>query len=261
MENNPSPVRLDADPSDRLSRWLWLVKWVLLIPQWIVLACLWFVYAILTFVAWWAILFTGRYPRGIFDFNVGVLRWAWRVQYYGYSALATDRYPPFTFDETPDYPARLTVEYPGQLSRGLIFVKWLLAIPHLIIVSLLVGGTRTVVARIGENSEIEYNSPGIIGLLALVAGILLLFTGKYPEGLWRLLMALNRWVFRTWAYVGLMTDQYPPFRLDMGGREPFDPVGGPTGPQDRVGGPQGGPGWPQGGPGWPQDSVPPRPAP
>src|ERR1700694_725427 len=135
------PLRIEARLEEPLSRWLWLVKWLLLIPHFIVLAFLSMAMFWLTVVPFFAILVTERYPRGIFDFNVGVLRWAWRVGYYGYSALGTDRYPPFSLEEKADYPATLDVPYPQHLSRGLALVKWwLLAIPQYTIVAVLAGG-------------------------------------------------------------------------------------------------------------------------
>ena len=97
------PVSVEGELDPALGRWLWLVKWLLVIPHLIVLLFLWVAFIVLTMVALFAILFTGRYPRGIFDFNVGVLRWTWRVGYYSYSALATDRYPPFSLSSR-DYP-------------------------------------------------------------------------------------------------------------------------------------------------------------
>ena len=117
------PVSVEGELDPALGLWLWLVKWLLAIPHFIVLIFVWIALLILTVIAFFAILFTGKYPRGIFDFNVGVLRWTWRVGYYSYGALATDKYPPFSLARS-DYPASLEVEYPEQLSRGLVLIKW-----------------------------------------------------------------------------------------------------------------------------------------
>ena len=132
------PVRLTGELDPNLSRWLWLVKMFLAVPHYVVLAFLWVAFLITTVIAGFAILFTGRYPRSLFDFNVGVLRWNWRVGFYVYAALGTDRYPPFTLART-DHPADFDVAYPEHLSRGLVLVKWLLAIPQLIIAFLIAG--------------------------------------------------------------------------------------------------------------------------
>jgi Domain of unknown function (DUF4389) len=218
MDNNrsPYPLQLTGELSLQLSRWLWLVKWLLAIPHFIVLFFLWIAFVVVSVLAFFAVIFTGRYPRGLFDFNVGVLRWSWRVGFYSYSALGTDRYPPFTLKDVPDYPARLQVEYPESLSRGLVLIKWLLALPHYLVIAVFVGGGW---AAWTGTDNFMWSSGGLVGLLVLFAGVVLLFTSRYPKPLYDFVLGMNRWVYRVIAYVALMTDAYPPFRLDMGGEE------------------------------------------
>jgi hypothetical protein len=222
-----NPVRVTARLDAPLSRWLWLVKWLLVLPHVVVLSLLWVAFAVLSVVAFFAILVTGRYPLSIFEFNVGVLRWSWRVGYYAYGALGTDRYPPFTLREVPDYPATLDIAYPEHLSRGLVLVKWwLLALPHYLVIAFFMGGGTYVAYQSGQwapqnqSDGVWSFAGGLIGLLALFAAIALLFTGRYPRGVFDLLLGMHRWVLRVAAYAALMTDAYPPFRLDMGGTEP-----------------------------------------
>jgi hypothetical protein len=225
----PYPVTLEGAIDPAVSRGMWLIKWFLAIPHYIVLAFLWVAFVLLSIVAFFSILFTGRYPRGIFDFNVGVLRWGWRVGFYTFSAAATDAYPPFSLEET-DYPAHFDVAYPEQLSRGLVLVKWwLLAIPHYVIVGIFTSGLVWWTTSLGGGSRVLEFGGGLIGLLTLIAVIMLLFTGRYPKGIFDLLMGLNRWTFRVAAYASLMRDEYPPFRLDLGGREPVEGVSPTTG--------------------------------
>jgi len=195
------PVTLTGELSASISPVLWLIKWLLLIPHVFVLAFLWAGFAISWLISLFAILFTGRYPRGLFDYNVGVLRWSWRVAFYSYDALGTDEYPPFSL-QPGGYPADLQVRYPERLSPGLALVKWwLLAIPHYIIVGIFQGGAG-------------FYEVGLTPILTFFAGVSLLFTGRYPEELFRLIIGMNRWTFRLWAYIALMTDEYPPFRLE-----------------------------------------------
>ena len=195
------PVSIRGELTEPPSRGWWLLKWLLAIPHFIILAFLWIAFVVVWLIAFFAILFTEKYPRSLFDFNVGVLRWSWRVGFYSYQALGTDRYPPFTL-KSVDYPADLEVPYPEKLSRGLVLVKWwLLAIPHYIIVAFFQGGHG------GDSGG------GLVSILAIIAAVVLLFTGKYPADIFKIVVGMNRWSYRVVAYAALMTDQYPPFRL------------------------------------------------
>lgn len=198
------PVKIAGDPVkvrcniDAPSRGLWLVKWALAAPHYPILIVLYLVYPLLTIVAGVAILFTGRYPRPIFDFNVGVLRWSWRVMNYRFPMNSTDRYPPFTLASRPDYPGDLEVDYPERLNKWPVLVKsWLLAIPQILICWAMLPMFHAV-------------------CYASVAW--LLFTGTIPRDMFDLLMGMVRWRYRVAVYVSLMRDEYPPFRLDPGSR-------------------------------------------
>ena len=211
------PARLDGHLDPSVSRWRWLIKWILVIPHVFILAFLWMTVTVLTAVAGVAILFTGRYPRAIFDFNVGVMRWTWRVSFYAVSAFGTDRYPPFSLAPDPSYPADFDIDYPDHLSRGLVLVKWwLLALPHYLIVAVFAGGWG-----LGWNGAWRLaGGGGLVALLTLIAAVILAVTGRYPEPVFDFVMGMNRWCYRVLAYAALMRDEYPPFRFDSGGTDP-----------------------------------------
>jgi hypothetical protein len=192
-ETKTYPVGIKGELTGIPSRWLWIFKWLLAIPHYVVLFFLQIAFCVLWVISFFAIVFTGKYPKGMFNFNVGVMRWMWRVGFYSYSALGTDKYPPFSLESIPDYPADISIPYPEKLSQGLVWIKWwLLAIPHWIIISIFAD---------------------LIPILVLVAGIILLFAGTYPADLFKITIGFNRWTYRVLAYTALMTDEYPPFRL------------------------------------------------
>jgi hypothetical protein len=183
-------LHYDVAYPEGLSRGLIFVKWLLVIPHWIVLYFLQLATGVTTFIAWFAILFTGKYPRGLWDFALMYQRWAARV--YAYLLLQRDDYPPFG---DTDYPVLYHLEYPDRLSRGLIFIKWLLVIPHLIVLVFL----------------------GIaLAIVLFLSWWAILFTGRFPRGMFDFVTGVMRWGHRVNLYYLLMTDAYPPFSMDQG---------------------------------------------
>ncbi len=242
----PLDIRGDYPEGD-LSRGLWLVKWLLAIPHIFILAFLLIAVAVVWVVAFFAVLITARYPRGLFDFTVGVMRWGWRVGFYAFSPVATDRYPPFSLQPDDEYPADLHVEYPERLSRAkALFKWWLLAIPHYLIIGIFVGSGSVLqgsVTNIVAGAEVlEYGQQfadeaaiglgwqligtglsvipsavgstlGLMGALVIIALVTLLFRGRYPRDMFDFVLGINRWVNRVYGYALLLYDDYPPFRL------------------------------------------------
>ena len=182
------PVRVDAQRQEEYHRFLPLVKWLLAFPHYIVLFFLAIGVIFVKIIAFFAVLFTGRYPRGMFDYVVGVLRWSWRVTAYVY--LLRDEYPPFSLDPDPSFPAELEIDYPERIDRWRPLVQWLLAIPYLIVAGVLVA---------------------VAGIVAFIGVFVILFTKELPEGMFKLILIPYRWQMRGSAYAYFMVDRYPPF--------------------------------------------------
>lgn len=185
------PARLEIDRPARLSRWLIFVKWLLAVPHYVVLWALGIAVLAVELVVAFAILFTARYPRGLFDFVLMVQRWSTNVSAYTY--LLRDEYPPFS-GEPERYPAvRVDLDYPERLTRWMPLVKWLLALPHAIVLMFL--GLAAFVVEV-------------------VAWFAILITGRFPDGLFDFVVGVMRWNLRVTAYASLLvTDRYPPFSL------------------------------------------------
>lgn len=183
------PLRFDVQYPGGLSRWLIFVKWLLAIPHFLVLWALGTLQGVVTLIAFFSILFTKRYPQGLFDLYVNSARWAANVGVY--IGLLRDEYPPFTW-EAGKYPVTYEVDYPQGLSRWMILIKWLLVLPHAIVLGVLSIAVFVVV---------------------VVAWFAILFTARYPRGLFDFVVGYTRWTYRVGAYTALLRDEYPPFTL------------------------------------------------
>jgi hypothetical protein len=183
------PLRYDVEYPEELSRWLIFVKWLLAIPHIIILSLLGIAIDVVTFIAFFAILFTRRYPRGLFDFVVNVNRW--NANAMAYIMLFRDEYPPFSW-EPGEYAVTYEVDYPEEMNRWLPLVKWLLAIPHIIVLLFLFIAVYFVY---------------------IIAFFAILFTKRFPRGLFDFTVGIHRWTYRVSMYTNLQRDEYPPFSL------------------------------------------------
>lgn len=184
-----SPIRYDVEYQESHSRLLIFVKWLLAIPHFLILYALVLVQYVITIIAFFTILFTRSYPKGLFDFSVGVMRWQANVN--AYLLLLRDEYPPFSWDEGK-YPVTLQIDYPDNLARFAPLYKWLLIIPNIIVLAIV-----AIVAYV----------------LIIIGWFAILITGNLPRGIHDFVVGLQRWSMRANAYLYLMRDEYPPFGM------------------------------------------------
>jgi hypothetical protein len=189
------PLALDLDASPEVANWRPLVHWLLAIPHWFILSVLGGVSQVLILISFFTVLFTRKIPDGIYRFQAMYLRYSWRT--LSYTMFMREPYPGFTFEmelaDPGDDPARFSVAEQGELNRWLPLVKWLLLVPHYI---------ALVVVAIGAL------------FVGLAAFFVVLFTGRWPEGMRNYMIGLARWSTRVNAYLYLMRDEYPPFSFD-----------------------------------------------
>jgi ABC-type uncharacterized transport system YnjBCD permease subunit len=194
----PYPAHLELRGDRRIARWRPLVQWLLAIPHLLIAYALSSLRSVLTFIAFFTVLFTRQIPRPLFDAIAMTFRYEWRAT--SYALFLHEDYPPFDFQPTADDDGAdphtiVTFAYPEEMSRWQPLYKWLLAIPHYFVLFALSIAAAFVV---------------VVGFFAV------LFTGEYPEQLRDFLVAVYRYNLRVQAYVGLLTDQYPPFTLSAG---------------------------------------------
>jgi Domain of unknown function (DUF4389) len=183
------PLRFEVEYPEELNRWLPLVKWLLAIPHLLIVYALVNVAYVIQFIAFFAILFTTKFPEQLFEFVVNIYRWQMNVS--AYTGLMRDEYPPFSW-EPGQYPVNFEIDYPEQLNRWLPLIKWLLAFPHYVVLFAL------------------FIAAAVVWIIAFFA---ILFTTRFPRGLFEFNVGVFRWWQRVNAYVYFMRDEYPPFSL------------------------------------------------
>ncbi len=183
------PVRFDVSPQTQHGRLSVLFRPLLVLPYAIVAYAIAYLVYPLTVLAWFAIVFAGRYPRGLWGFCANLM--IWRARFYTYAGLLRDEYPPFSY---APYPAVLQIDYARRRSRVRTFFRAILLLPQLFA------------------SYLIYIAWYACLLLAWVA---ILITGTYPEGIRRFMIGAIRWLVRLEAYMLLLVDDYPPFSLGL----------------------------------------------
>jgi hypothetical protein len=184
----PHAVIAEFDRQEEYSRFLPIIKNLLLLPHWFVLCFIWIGAFFALVGSWFAVLFTGKFPEGIHRFVTGTYRWTMRVSAYG--LLMTDRYPPFSFDHDDEYPTRLDIAYTEEIARWRPLVNWLLAIPYAI-----VAGVLMMLAYV----------------ITFIAFFTILFTKNFPAGMFDFNVVALRWQTRANVYTYWMTEKYPPW--------------------------------------------------
>ena len=192
---SPYLVQLEFHGDSHITRWHPLVQWMLAVPHLMIASALRSLRQVLTLISLFTVLFTEEIPRPLFDVIVMTYRYEWRAM--SYALFLHEDYPPFDFELSSDDDGvephtTLSLAYPGHLERWRPLYKWFLAIPHYFVLAALC----------------------ILACLGVIAGFFaVLMTGEYPEGIRAFLVSAYRYGLRVEAYVGLLTDAYPPFSL------------------------------------------------
>jgi Domain of unknown function (DUF4389) len=193
--SSPYPAQLEFHADRHISRWRPLLQWLFAIPHLLVAQALSSLRSVLTLISLFTVLFTEQIPRPLFDMIAMTYRYEWRAM--SYALFLHEDYPPFDFqpaaaDDGVEPHTALSLAYPEHLDRWKPLYKWFLAIPHYVVLAVLAIGA--VFAVIG-------------GFFAVI------FSGEYPQAARDFLVGVYRYGLRVQAYVGLLTDRYPPFSL------------------------------------------------
>ena len=193
--STPYAARLVFDADRHITRWRPLVQWLLAVPHLMIAQALRTLRGVLTLISFFTVLFTEQIPRSLFDVIAMTYRYEWRS--LSYALFLHEDYPPFDFqpsagDDGIEPHTSLSIIYPDHLARWKPLYKWFLAIPHYLVLVAL----------------------SIAAIFAVIGGFFsVVFTGEYPLGPRDFLVAVYRYGLRVEAYVGLLTDEYPPFTL------------------------------------------------